>query len=362
MLNSATRGLKKRFLLVAFVLGVSQLMPFSSHAQNGRFDAPRIEDYLRLSPRERKAYLDRFQDLDKEDFIVRANYSGQSFHATARGQKELLELTQSLIGLKNTVGRYVFIGRSGSALQAFLQGFASVLKDPHIPPQTDLPYSHRQTAGTITAEQKNALRDHLRINQLDPVSIAEADKPILFIDAVYTGTGALSVLNYIMEWAEEFKIADAVRSNIHFFALHPAEMLARTHLEGIARASAKETGHYYPPSDEEIARAAESRSIPQKSEFQKVASRIIDARISRDLYVYGSIQIENAQASFTPNLWTQDFDRYFHQGFEGLVDNNAFLEIFFLMHEGRRVGNFVNSMRGCTEALSRTGEYPRVVE
>lgn len=327
------------------------LLSSSAFAQNGSFDAPNIDDYLELTDSEHQLYLDRLGELDKEDFLERPTYRGQSYHATARGQKELLELSQKLLAERHNVSRYVFIGRSGSALQAFLQGFVSVLEDDAIPPTKDLPYSHRGAVGQITDEMRDALKDHLRINGLDPQTIASSKKPILFVDAVYSGTGALSLLTYIMDWAHELGISDEVKSKISFFALHPAELLAKEQLDSVARASAKEMGGYFPPSKEEIKATARRIMIPQSHRFHAVAGNVIEAKISRELYTYGSIQIENAQTSFTMSDWLRDFDRSQHIGFEGQSANKAFLEIYFLIHEGRRIGRLVSTMRNCRSDL-----------
>ncbi len=345
LIRSLTR-ISNFVIFFAFTLSAPCLF-----AQNGRFGAPTIRDFLDLTPSEHQAFQDRFPRLNEPDFLVKGHYRTASFHATAQGKKELISITRILMDEAHSYSRYVFIGRSPAGILAFLYGVSSVVSSP-FPQLSDLPYSYRARTSRPDPELIDALRDHLAINGLDPNRLAQAEKPILFIDAVSTGMTAHYLFEEIKVWAQELGIWNKVRNKIHFLGYYPARSIAENRLSELARASAKELGAaYQAPKETEIQQEMMRIRLPNILDLEQLTGKVIEYKISGEMFNYASIFGENVQDSFTPDSWALPFNRSERNSFSNRHEKDPYLETYYLMFLGREVGAMMSKALECESGL-----------
>jgi len=329
------------------------------YAQNGAFGAPTKESFLSLSPEEHDLFQSRFGRLNDPDFLKTDRYQSASFHATAQGKQELIQLAGPLLELSKTHARIVFIGRSPAAIHAFLVGM-SLSADSGNVELSDIPFSWRNKSRP-SPEQVEGLREHLKANRLDPISIAFSNQPILFVDAVYSGTGAHRLLEEIMIWAKQlakenqnFKDLPAkVKDKMNFLGYFPAAGIARESLNSEARSSAKELMKpYQAPTDQEVSQRAKDMTLPMLKSYQEVSGKVYSIKISESLYAYGSVFAVNVQQSFTPDLWTTRVDRSKINSFKGMHQNDAYLEAYYLIFLGRQMAEMTKCALGLFQVSS----------
>lgn len=352
------KHMKHLHLLIFFMISVA-----SRHAiaQNGAFGAPPKSSFLELSEEDHDAYQARFGRLNKPDFLKTPYFTSASFHATAEGQQELVQLAGPLLTLGKSHSRIVFIGRSPAAIHAFLQGM-SLSADSGTVELSEIPFSWGSKSRPST-DEISGLREHLTANKLDPLSIAYSNQPVLFVDAVYSGTGAHRLLEEIRIWAKEMGKGNAdaalknlqilVKEKIHFLGYFPAQGIAQERLANSARESAKELmKQIVPPTADEVKQFAKTMNLPMHYQFQEVASEVYSLKISTMLYSYGSVFAKNVQRSFTPDLWAQKFDRNAQLSFKGNHENDAYLEAYYLIYLGRQMAEMVKCALGLGQVSS----------
>lgn len=317
-------------------LALFTLPAWAPPSPNGRFGGPSWESYLELTRDERLAYQRAAGRLRDPAFVFQENFfSADSFYA-ARGTEELRAVALRLMAAASGVGRVVSIGRSGTGLLFYLRGWWH--HEGGGPRLTDLPFSW-STSERMTDGQRRALRAHLSRNRLTPRLIARAAEPILFFDFLYSGRGALTVLEEISLWAKEEGLEKECREKMHFAGLFAPRMIVRENLRRIRQATMKEMGGGWDvspfPTEEEVDDEARRCSMPMEAAFERACSRVTPIRISDAFYIYAGHRAHHANESFTRERWEGPVDRTEPVSFVGNHEHPALVELFWLAELGQ---------------------------
>ncbi len=283
---------------------------------NGVFQGPTVGEFLELSQAETASALGGF-----------VRDSNRSYLNTAKGQAELRAIALEILPLMRQSARVISIGRSGTALEAYLNGI--VTRHPEgaktFPVVEELPFSCHSAHiknnlrlpfnFELSREQITGLRNHLERNGLSPLTIIASPKPILFFDFVYSGTGVAALIQLIFDWAEELKIeSSSLSAKITFFGMFPAYRLVYNNYETIRHDNMRDGLGALMPTKEYMENEARSRPISLPNGFYRWIPNVHEFRISSQLYDYcgnsrftdesGALhKVEPVQESFTPSHW-----------------------------------------------------------
>lgn len=329
-------------------------------AGNGIFDAPSFDDYKKLSTSEHRAYRRAMSAVGGSQFLhvtlgegihQSTRYHGPSFYATEAGRAELQAISSRILNLTEKYGTVFFVGRSGAGIKAYLEGVASRSSAAAPSMFKELPFSCNDPY-FLTKDQKLGLRKHFEANGLSPEKIVSSSKPILFMDFVYTGTGVNTMMKLLYEWAAESGIgAAAMKSKIGFFGAFPPRMLAYNNMLKIDHDTRKE-GAPIDMSEENVQRWARERSLPNGGHMKHSwAAEVFEMRISDQFYEYAGTLTEHANQSFKPEYWNTAVDRDQKPTFKGNHDKVPYLELYYLMSEGRKESAEMSSKAKCEVPL-----------
>jgi hypothetical protein len=316
---------------------------------NGRFSAPTFESFKRLSEDQRAEYEKQLPRLHDPLFVNLPHYKTPSFYTTPQGKAELDRITAELIKLAPSHGRFVFIGRSGSGIMAYLSGVLSRMPGASELTIGDFPFSCAEPK-RLTSERKKVLRSYLEENGLSPRAIAAAAKPVLFFDFVYTGTGSMALLEAIHYWAAEEGIADAVKAKMSFYGAYPPRLIVEAYLMRLRHDLIRDGG-FKEFTKEYIENEVAWREMPAKWTAERICAHVHSFRLSDEMYIYAGTHVANAQSSFTPDKWETPGNQAQVLEFQQHAGEAPFLELYYLMETGaRETGNF-QTFLGCESPL-----------
>lgn len=342
------------FLLVIFSQNV-----FSQNLDiNGIYSSPSIEDFLNLDEESIQEYEKRLAKLKENTFVDKgANfYQKPSLYFTEAGKKELFEVTRQLMDVYSEYDRMIFIGRSGTGIKNYLTGAVSSnnLVNNKI---SELPFSFGHKRG-MTDLEFMGLKKHLGQNGIDPELLIKGNRPVLFVDFVYSGTGVSKLFEAIFKWGVELwgenspKLSQ-LKSKINFFGFYPAELLAKMHYRGLYHDMVGELSGQVPEyTAEQLKADMKKMKMPGEVKIKEYVGFIKEYQISTDFYTYAGTHGHNVQSSFVPDLWADGI-----QGnsltLKGNYNGPAFLETYALFKNGRKDSKIVLGKSVCNSLLSK---------
>lgn len=289
-------------LLSVLIPGVFAVPPFKG---------PTIESYRQLSITEHREYRRQTQKLLDPNYMqVRIQgtdeprYFGPSYYFAPTGSAELQTLATRLLNSARGHDAIVFVGRSGAGVKAYLEGVLERAgRKENGPKLIELPFSCSDPY-FLTAAQKMALRTHLEGEGLSPLALASRERPVLFMDFVYTGTGVSTLIKQLHDWAREQGVArERLKSRLGFFGAYPARMLVVNNLMKLNHDSIRE-GSPIAITEERIADEVRGRRLPNYWTMHDLTASVGEMQISDTLYDYAGNLVRHPNASFTPERWS----------------------------------------------------------
>ncbi len=295
---------------------------------------PAIQAFHSLSPEQAAQLRDHWKILQRGSYINKPGLIVvPSLFFTREGLGELREIYSELKDYFKEFDEVVTIGRSPTPFLAYASG-AAAGAESGATAWRDLPFSYGTNAPMSTALREK-LREHLKRNGLHPEELIKHAKPVLFLDFVYSGHGAHTLLRELDIWARELHIT-GLASKIGFLGLYPAELIARAHYQSLEHEMRKELGASMRPYGEKpILEAAERKKLPREEEFKKLCAKVTGYRISGRFYSYAGTHAPQANQSFTPEHWNITHEANPRGSITGF-EQTALSELYYLYLLGKR--------------------------
>ncbi|MBI2605363.1 MAG: hypothetical protein HYW49_04710 [Deltaproteobacteria bacterium] len=328
----------------AAAVGLFFLFSVPASRAGREFDiTPAIRAFPVLSPEQARQLRKRWELLKRGDYINKQGLIvAPSFFFTREGESEIRAIYPKLKDFFGEFGEVVTIGRSPTPFLAYAWGAVAGAGSGE-PAWRDIPFSYG-TSAPMSAPLREKLRAHLERHGLHPGALMRRAKPVLFVDFVYSGHGALTLLGELDAWARELRIP-GLAPKIGFLGLYPAELIARARYRSLQHEMLKELGSSMRPFDEKtILEAAARMSLPREGEFKKLCSKVIGHRISDRLYAYAGTHAPQANQSFTPENWGIAREVNPSGGLMGF-EQTALSELYYLYLLGKRDWSCAGKLR-----------------